>query len=76
MGLGGGSARLGKVVDRLVSADGQRPVVAAFTATAGEQVRRDIMNQLRMRTPLELVQGFARPNLSLHITETHGSHCL
>lgn len=63
-------ARLGTFVDRLVSARGGRPVVAAFTATAGVQVRKDIASRLQMRNPFELVQGFARPNLSLHITET------
>lgn len=66
------SARLGTFVDRLVSARGGRPVVAAFTATAGVQVRKDIASRLQMRNPFELVQGFARPNLSLYITETQG----
>jgi ATP-dependent DNA helicase RecQ len=68
---------LGSVVNRLASARGpSRPVVAAFTATAGVEVRKDIMNRLQMRDPFELIQGFARPNLSLHITETQGNDTL
>lgn len=40
-----------------------RPVVAAFTATATERVRRDIVRLLDLRTPYEVVTGFDRPNL-------------
>jgi ATP-dependent DNA helicase RecQ len=35
----------------------------AFTATATERVRRDILSQLGLRKPLELVGSFDRPNL-------------
>ena len=41
----------------------QRPVVAAFTATATERVRRDIVRLLDLRSPYEVVTGFDRPNL-------------
>ncbi|MBX9033831.1 RecQ family ATP-dependent DNA helicase [Gordonibacter massiliensis (ex Traore et al. 2017)] len=41
----------------------QRPVVAAFTATATERVRRDIVRLLDLRGPYEVVTGFDRPNL-------------
>ena len=41
----------------------QRPVVAAFTATATAAVREDIRRLLRLRDPLELVTGFDRENL-------------
>ncbi len=40
-----------------------RPVVAAFTATATEEVRQDVERILGLREPLELVTGFDRPNL-------------
>ena len=40
-----------------------RPVVAAFTATATEQVRRDIIEHLRLQDPLCNITGFDRPNL-------------
>lgn len=35
----------------------------AFTATATERVRRDIIDQLRLRRAVELVGSFDRPNL-------------
>lgn len=35
----------------------------AFTATATERVRRDIVEQLGLREPLQLVGSFDRPNL-------------
>jgi ATP-dependent DNA helicase RecQ len=35
----------------------------AFTATATARVRRDIIEQLGLRTPVELVGSFDRPNL-------------
>lgn len=41
----------------------QRPVVAAFTATATKAVREDIRRLLDLRDPLELVTGFDRENL-------------
>ena len=40
-----------------------RPVVAAFTATATERVRRDIVRLLDLRDPYGVVTGFDRPNL-------------
>ena len=40
-----------------------RPAVAALTATATEEVRRDIVDALELRDPFVLVGGFDRPNL-------------
>ena len=40
-----------------------RPTVAAFTATATERVRRDIVSILGLHTPSIIVTGFDRPNL-------------
>lgn len=40
-----------------------RPTVAAFTATATERVRRDIVSILDLHTPSITVTGFDRPNL-------------
>ena len=40
-----------------------RPVVAAFTATATEIVKEDIIGLLHLQTPFTLTTGFDRPNL-------------
>ncbi|HXH40357.1 MAG TPA: DNA helicase RecQ [Thermoanaerobaculia bacterium] len=39
----------------------------AYTATATERVRRDIVEQLALRDPVELVGSFDRPNLTYRI---------
>jgi ATP-dependent DNA helicase RecQ len=39
----------------------------AYTATATERVRRDIIEQLALRDPVELVGNFDRPNLTYRI---------
>ncbi len=44
-----------------------RPIVAAFTATATNIVKRDIAEQLKLQTPFVLTTGFDRPNLYLAI---------
>ena len=41
----------------------RRPVIAAFTATATERVRQDVKRILELRSPVEVVTGFDRPNL-------------
>ncbi len=45
--------------------------VHAFTATATEQVRRDIITQLALREPVVLVGNFDRPNLTYRILPRH-----
>jgi len=44
-----------------------RPVVAAFTATATVEVAEDIISSLNLHEPSTFVTGFARPNLSLSV---------
>lgn len=44
-----------------------RPVVGAFTATATQQVRSDIVSLLRLQDPHVLITGFDRPNLSFEV---------
>ena len=44
-----------------------RPLVAAFTATATPEVSRDIADMLSLRDPSVFVSGFARENLSLSV---------
>lgn len=41
----------------------RRPVVAAFTATATERVKRDIVLILALQSQFEVTTGFDRPNL-------------
>lgn len=41
-----------------------RPLIGAFTATATEEVKKDIINHLRLRNPEVFVTGFDRPNLT------------
>ena len=41
----------------------RRPVVGAFTATATEQVRKDVEKLLGLQNPVRTVTGFDRPNL-------------
>ncbi|MHB0968673.1 MAG: DNA helicase RecQ [Thermoanaerobaculia bacterium] len=44
-----------------------RASIHAYTATATEQVRRDIVAQLALRDPVALVGSFDRPNLNYRI---------
>ena len=41
----------------------QRPVISAFTATATDTVKEDIIRLLGLREPFSLITGFDRPNL-------------
>lgn len=47
----------------------QRPPVGAFTATATERVRRDIVGLLGLRNPAVTVAGFDRPNLYFDVVK-------
>ena len=40
-----------------------RPVVGAYTATATQQVRKDVEKILKLNQPIRAVTGFDRPNL-------------
>ena len=51
--------KISEFISRLPS----RPVIAAFTATATEEVRQDITRLLQLHNPLCLTTGFDRPNL-------------
>jgi ATP-dependent DNA helicase RecQ len=46
----------------------------AFTATATERVRRDIISELRLRDPLLLVGSFDRPNLIYRVLRRDSLH--
>ncbi len=45
----------------------QRPIVAAFTATATPEVKTDIVNRLGLLDPAVFVRGFDRPNLKFFV---------
>ena len=55
--------RISKFIDLLV----YRPIITAFTATATEVVRRDIINLLRLNEPKIFITGFDRKNLKITI---------
>ena len=44
-----------------------RPVVSAFTATATDQVREDVVRLLELQDPCVVVTGFDRPNLRFEV---------
>jgi ATP-dependent DNA helicase RecQ len=44
-----------------------RPPIIALTATATPDVRRDIVNQLRLVQPRTVITGFDRPNLAFAV---------
>jgi ATP-dependent DNA helicase RecQ len=46
----------------------------AFTATATDRVRQDIVGELRLRDPIELVGSFDRPNLTYRVLRRGGLH--
>ncbi len=52
--------RLGGVIEAL-----GRPTTLALTATAAPPTREEIVERLRMREPMLVVQGFDRPNIWL-----------
>lgn len=45
------------------------PTVVALTATATPEVQRDILEQLQLRSPRVVVQGFDRPNLRWEVEQ-------
>lgn len=54
-------------IAELVAGFANRPLVAAFTATANEAVRQDIIRHLRLQNPFIHISGFDRPNLSYQV---------
>jgi ATP-dependent DNA helicase RecQ len=51
--------------------DFPRASVHAYTATATDRVRQDIISQLRLRDPVVLVGNFDRPNLTYRVLARH-----
>lgn len=54
-------------IPRFIERLPRRPVVTAFTATATDRVRQDIVRLLEMNDPYTLVTGFDRKNLYFEV---------
>lgn len=62
-----------KKIAGFVDALGERPRVNAFTATATDIVKNDIVESLQLCEPEVLVTGFNRENLYFAVKNVHGS---
>lgn len=54
-------------ISRVISLLRNRPIVTAFTATATDEVREDIINLLELNNPKIFISGFDRNNLKIII---------
>ncbi|MFB9278988.1 DNA helicase RecQ [Cohnella cellulosilytica] len=52
---------------RLLQDIESRPVMAAFTATATDVVKDDIVDRLKLRDPARVTTGYARSNLAMSV---------
>lgn len=50
----------------------RQPIVSAFTATATERVKNDIVASLGLNNPVTMVTGFDRPNLFFRVVTRKG----
>ncbi|MDF2923750.1 MAG: recQ [Paenibacillaceae bacterium] len=56
-------------IGRLLEWISPRPVLAAFTATATDVVKEDIVRQLGLQSPVRVTTGYARDNLSFSVVK-------
>lgn len=56
-------------ISSLINRFNNRPIVSAFTATATENVRKDIVNQLELKHPFIKINSFDRPNIKFSVKE-------
>jgi ATP-dependent DNA helicase RecQ len=54
-------------ISRVLNLIRPRPVIAAFTATATDKVKEDIVRHLRLDDPVRVTTGYARENLSFSV---------
>lgn len=54
-------------IPKFVQISQKRPIVAAFTATATEAVKRDITRIMALQSPLTVMTGYDRPNLYFEV---------
>jgi ATP-dependent DNA helicase RecQ len=66
--------RLRAAAEQCRRGDGRegRPPMAAFTATATPEVRKDIVELLGLASPRVVVAGFDRPNITLRVRPVSG----
>ncbi len=57
-------------ISHFVSLLPKRPIVTAFTATASEEVRQDIINLLKLQNPKVFITGFDRENLLINVIKS------
>lgn len=57
-------------VSHFISLLQKRPIITAFTATASEEVREDIINLLGLNNPKIFITGFDRENLSINVIKS------
>jgi ATP-dependent DNA helicase RecQ len=48
----------------------KRPIITAFTATASQEVREDIINLLKLNNPKVFITGFDRENLLINVIKS------
>lgn len=56
-------------ISKMLKSLSTRPIVAAFTATATDEVKADIIKLLELKNPDVYVTGFDRPNLSFSVVK-------
>lgn len=61
-------------ISEFISSLPERPVVSAFTATATDTVREDIIRLLGLHEPFSLVTGFDRPNLYFSVIKPQNKY--
>ena len=52
----------------------QRPIISAFTATATDMVKEDIIRLLKLNGPFTLITGFDRPNLYFSVLKPQNKY--
>ena len=57
-------------ISHFISLLQKRPIITAFTATASQEVREDIINLLKLNNPKVFITGFDRENLSISVIKS------
>jgi ATP-dependent DNA helicase RecQ len=56
-----------RYIPKFINMLSQRPLVTAFTATATEEVREDIIKLIGLKNPQVFISGFDRKNLKINV---------